>query len=410
MKEVYVGLEITTPKGGILKVISIEKQGRCLCACSICSEDKELFPEQTFSVKRYRLLKGSIPCGCTKIKWSEAQYKVKIKRRCKQTGYVFGGFVGKFKGHTTKLKLFNPVTGNRWETTSLQGYLNTKTVDPVEGKILNRLGSQKTDEYHINNFMSTGKFIEGTIFGRSDNKDKNGCYSYWGYKCPVCSYDEYSEDGTCSGVFIGSQTHLKNGKLSCRCARSYRWSIEQQESKIRKALVGCDSIFTGWVGKWKGDLTKFEWICYEKHICKTSVGKFLSGQRCKICAEASNSFGYYEGRSKEVDYLYIYELKDLPYIKIGRTFNPKVRMRDNSLRISRFYGEDFKLEIKQTLFSADHLSVYNKEQYLLGNTSGSPFSDYKVKIEDGYGSSELLYKEALHLVIENLNNDVNFTP
>lgn len=408
MKEVFEGAEKITPKGGVLRVISVEKYGVCLCTCSICSEDKELFPEGFFKVSRYRLIKGSIPCGCTRIKWSESQYKVRVERRCHETGYISEGFVGDFKGHTTKLKLFNPATGNSWDTTSLHQYINAKTVDPVEGKYLNKIGTQKEDEYHITNFMKTGSFLVNTIFGRSDKKDKSGRNPYWCYKCPVCSYDEYVEEGYCSGIFTGNQSHLKNGKLSCRCAKSYRWSREQRESKIKKELLKIDSSFIEWVGDYKGESTKFKWSCSKNHQCKISVGKFVSGQRCKTCADLSLSFGYYKDREKEEDHLYIYEIVNLPYIKIGRTFTPDTRIKDNYLRISRYYGEDFKLEIKQTLFTSDHLSVYNKEQYLLGNTPNSPFSKYKVSLENGYGSSELLYKEVLPLVIENLNNDINF--
>lgn len=66
----FVGSAFPTPKGGVLKVVgvSIEKSGShalFICECSICSKDRELFPEYFKSLKS-SLIRGQSPCGCSK--------------------------------------------------------------------------------------------------------------------------------------------------------------------------------------------------------------------------------------------------------------------------------------------------------------------------------------------------------
>jgi|TARA_A100001518_G_C1227290_1_gene80729 hypothetical protein len=402
-----VGNQIPTPAGGVLTVVGYTKNVRkqCRCYCSICSEDTELFPDKYFYVNFSALNNGRFPCGCTNYKWNKEQYEVRVKRRCRELGYEFLGFEG-WDNHKTKINLYNPSTGNIWDTTSINQFLSKKTVDPVEGRMLNKIGSSKEDDYHIELFFKSGSFKDGTIFSRSLDKDKGGWYPYWNYKCPVCSKDEYVKAGVCSGIFKGSSTHLKNGKLSCRCAKSYRWSREQREYQILKQLDKCGGKFISWATQdYKND-SMFNWECSEGHLCNTSVDKFLGvGRRCPTCATVNMNFGYYANRVDEVDYLYVYKIEELPYIKIGRTFNPERRLKENVNRILDYYGEDFSLTLEQTLFTAKHGYVYEKEQELLGNTEYNIFSKNKYSVEDSYGSSELLDESMYQFVLDNLRED-----
>ena len=407
-----VGEKFKTPCGGTIIVeeytAGVRKQ--CKCYCSICSKDLELFPEEYFYTSYNSLVKGKFPCACTRYKWNKSQYEVRIKRRCEDLGYSFKGFSGKWCNHKTKLILYNPVTGNTWTTTTINQFLSRKTVDPVIGKELNKSGSIKDYDYHIDKFFSTGNFKEGTIFSKCSEKGKR-YESLWMYQCPVCKEDDYTKNGLCTGIFKASESHFKSGKISCRCSKSYRWSKEQREFDIKRTLDSIQGRFIHWSSENHLSNSKFKWSCNKGHTNISSVGKFLKeGQRCYQCSQEDRSFGLYPQRLSEDDYLYVYLFENLPYIKVGRTFDPARRIQENTKRVEDYYRHIGLKEIKITsrVFKGIHEEVYNKEQHLLGNQGGL-FSEYKYPIEKWYGSSELLYKEAFPLVINDICSDERFS-
>ncbi|AFN39413.1 endonuclease [Aeromonas phage CC2] len=88
----FVGSNFTTDRGGKIVVINkIKKLGRTHFeyTCSICSEDKELYPHP-FSTTKYNLENGNFNCGCSKKKHlTKEQHEILIKRRCEKSGYKF---------------------------------------------------------------------------------------------------------------------------------------------------------------------------------------------------------------------------------------------------------------------------------------------------------------------------------
>lgn len=135
MKKIYkVGWSKITPRGGLLIIVKENEDRSVDLTCSICSEDKELFP-QPFNIKAPSDLKTRCPCACAKVyRWSEYQRAIQIERECEKRGYVFKGFKDTFRGNKTYIKLYNPSTGNLWDGCNIANFLNNKRGDPVEGR------------------------------------------------------------------------------------------------------------------------------------------------------------------------------------------------------------------------------------------------------------------------------------
>ena len=148
--------------------------------------------------------------------------------------------------------------------------------------------------------------------------------------------------------------------------------------------------------EYKNARSKFKWVCNKGHNCETSVANFLRWHRCKTCAELNTGInGFYKDRIHEQDYLYIYKIKGQPYIKVGRTFRPDERLKENQTRINKYYGNR-KHKITQThLFTGTHEEIYNLEQSILSKD----FVVYSVDLDDGYGSSELLHESCYDAVV-----------
>ena len=145
--------------------------------------------------------------------------------------------------------------------------------------------------------------------------------------------------------------------------------------------------------EYKNARSKFKWVCDKGHNCETSVSHFLNMVRCKICN--NGNFGFYKDRIHEQDYLYIYKIKGQPYIKVGRSFQPDERLKQNQTRINKYYGNR-KHKITQThLFTGTHEEIYNLEQSILSKE----FVVHSVDLDDGYGSSELLHESCYDAVV-----------
>ena len=74
--------------------------------CSICSNDRELFPLGYFQITRSHLLAGNRPCGCSPARrWALDEYIVRINRLPGLTYSILGPSTP-FKNNTTKLNCF----------------------------------------------------------------------------------------------------------------------------------------------------------------------------------------------------------------------------------------------------------------------------------------------------------------
>lgn len=115
-----------TKKGGVVTIVAFEEGSptHCLIRCSICHEDKELFPEP-LKCSKYKLKKGQQCCACGKTYyWTEKQYIIRVKRQCDTLGYKFSGWQSKFKGVDTRLNLTCD-RGHKYSP-SIDGFLGSR--------------------------------------------------------------------------------------------------------------------------------------------------------------------------------------------------------------------------------------------------------------------------------------------
>jgi hypothetical protein len=89
----------------------------------------------------------------------------------------------------------------------------------------------------IAKFMATGSYHEGTIFSRSEKISVKSRRPYWSVTCPICSGDEYTRNGLCTGTFTVTGDNLRKGYIPCRCGDKPNFTEEQWLYRINKRLL-----------------------------------------------------------------------------------------------------------------------------------------------------------------------------
>lgn len=175
--------------------------------CSVCAEDNELFGEGYFKSPKGDLLRGQIPCGCSKkvIKTKE-QYAILCKRAARKMGYDFINFIGEWRGRKTNVEIYCSKHGV-WSTAIIQSLVSEASGCPDCGRDRTRDASIKPDSEMIASFFASGGFHPDTKFWRSDRKDNKGWQSYWNVFCPECNENGESFSG-----------NLRAGKRCCGCS------------------------------------------------------------------------------------------------------------------------------------------------------------------------------------------------
>lgn len=247
--------------------------------CSICCKDSELFGDGIFRRSKGELLRGNIPCGCgAAIKWTPEQNRIRAARLCAEKGYTLLSFVGKTAvvmckecGHVFERRL----------TTLVNSACNCSNCVKL-GYIADLPDARRRpDEDFVEEFLSTGRFLDGTKFWRE------GTSKYWSYTCPRCSNDLYAQEGLCSGVFVSDMACLKRGSLSCRCSSKYRWTRQQREYQIQKTITdeGLSYNFVGWANDLSGERGEVILSCAVHGKWKTTAPNFINNEcRCPDCA------------------------------------------------------------------------------------------------------------------------------
>lgn len=164
--------------------------------CNVCSLDKELWPTGSITGPKGSLVKGQIPCGCRRARWKEFQQKVRVERECLKRGYIFNGWVGEFKGNTTKLKLHNPITDNDWETTTIRNFMYGKG-DPIAGGNIKKTNKEATNTVE-KLLIKEGHSFNGWI---TESKEYENIYSNFSWVCNKkhdcdTSYNDFVNKGS----------------------------------------------------------------------------------------------------------------------------------------------------------------------------------------------------------------------
>ncbi|AHK11172.1 hypothetical protein S14_60 [Shewanella sp. phage 1/4] len=402
----FIGEEFTTPKGGIITVVGVvpkvkRKSIIYLLSCSICMQDTELFPHPIESTKG-DLKFGVIPCGCSsRPRWNKEQYRVRIERECVKRGDIkFISFIGDWKYRNTRIKLQCVLDGHTWDNAIMNFLVGNGCPECKRDKI--SMSMIKPDDFMAESFINTNMFIKGTTFTRNTQRiNSSGYKSYWDMYCPICSNDEYTKGGLCSGVFTAASTCFKKGRHPCRCSTKFRWSKEQREYQINKICKEEGVVFIGWTGNYKGTTTPFRWVCASKtHTCTTPIGSFIRGSRCRFCRdELVGHNGYFPERVEDVDYLYFLDFSS-KYLKVGRSFNIDSRLGQLAT-MANIHKTDIKI---LEVLTSNHQTVYDYEQKLLNSLKLRGLTIGKGSGQDGDFSSETADISALAYIKSELKD------
>lgn len=154
--------------------------GKFIVTCSVCSQDKELWPYGSLVVTKGNLLAGKVGCGCSSHpKWKDWQYSIKISRILKNYGFLFLGFHGEYKGRKSKLRIYNPSNKVCWVHSGVDNLIAKGVMCPLDLR-QSRVDLVKVDDsLHIKDFLATGVFTDGTVFKRNKSKYKRSSKGGW---------------------------------------------------------------------------------------------------------------------------------------------------------------------------------------------------------------------------------------
>lgn len=253
---------------------------------------------------------------------------------------------------------------------------------------------EENKEHYLHTRGIPNLYPEGTVFYRDPLKSKT-----WYYVCGDCSKDEYVLNNLCSGVFKMDITHLSAGRKSCRCGKTYKWTLPQRDYQMRSLCKERGQHFIKWVDKSKtSSHCRFEWQCEYGHICEMSVDNYRRGKGCKHCAISTGN-GYFPARRHEDDILYVTKINENKtnpknYFKVGRSFNPSRRMDELRREVKKKDNRDITFYPVVYLFGK-HADIFRIEQEV-----HKVFEDFKPI--NGYGSSELIHNIAFLDVLDYL--------
>lgn len=353
-----LGVTWENKKGNTLRVESIidcRKGGKTYykVSCSECSKDTELFPDG-FEIVKSNIGK-TVPCACTRsYKYTENQYMVKVKRVLDKSNYKFLGWEGEYKESYSYLKVVCNTTGIH-RVVGLTYLLSQDTLPRAD-----RSGNFKEIDDHIETFMETGKYLDGTRFFKGEEE----C---WLMICPKCSYDEYVKNGLCSGVFKTIRGNCLKGSRPCRCSHA-PLSKRQQEFRVGKILKRKGLTFKRFLGEYTGITTLCEFICKDGHINTGTVESIPSRKVCSVCYKKERRLqgdfnGYFPHKASKKDFLYFIRLKD-EYLKVGRAFILDNRFYVQSsciIKEARIKRDQLKII---SVHSGLHQEVYDTEQWV----------------------------------------------
>lgn len=193
-------------KDGQIKVLGWSGYGGTgkwyIVACSTCALDEPLHGTGHFRIKKGDLMKGAIPCACTrKPTWTERQYKVLCERAATVKPFKYLGLAEEFRKGLTYVRLECPTHGV-WETANITRLIHDTTGCPQCGVELVSEFKSKDDQEFINSFFAVGTFHPDTKFHRIDRQDVTGRKPYWVMYCPDCGH---SGEATSSALRLGSR-------------------------------------------------------------------------------------------------------------------------------------------------------------------------------------------------------------
>lgn len=166
--------------------------------CSKCADDGELFGEGFFRTDKSKLIKGSVPCGCSKVpNWTETQMLIRVKRKAKCGNYRIVGWIGDYIGVRTRVALECPEHG---------------TFDHTINNLFRNSGCPKCKNNRISEALmdSEAKVVEeiSDLMASTGHQFIGFAEPYKGHKTKVlsaCSRHGIWDTGTVGGIRKGSR-------------------------------------------------------------------------------------------------------------------------------------------------------------------------------------------------------------
>lgn len=249
----FVGTKFDTPKGGVLTVTGVggKSDTKTLfhLEFSICSNDKELFPDRFTSFKS-NLVKGFVPCGCGLApKWSNEQDLILTNRLLtKKLPNLKAVGVIKEKGKDRKFVLECAVCSSDLELWSYGSITSTKG-HLVSGKIpcgcSGRPRMTPAQDLILINRLLTEKFHHLKAI---DTIEKKGDHRKFILECDTCNKDTELWP---SGSIVSTKWNVVNGEIPCGCTGKPQWSKSQYEVLINRKCIERGYRFQGFVGDWR---------------------------------------------------------------------------------------------------------------------------------------------------------------
>ncbi|AUR94354.1 hypothetical protein NVP1193O_223 [Vibrio phage 1.193.O._10N.286.52.C6] len=388
MSDKWIGYRYSNSKGAEYTVVSFTrtvcKQGVTRkrythyynVECPTCKQDPELFGDGIFEIPLESIKKGKVSCGCgSNPSWTEYQNRIRVSRECDKSGYVFSGWFGDYCKSNTYLNLYNPASGNKWNTTSLYNFLSGFGDPTVKNKV--RVPTvpkvDLTNDPHLGREFPNrrgGKLtIQECIYTKRGNGTNLRSYIL---DCSSCSLDEELFP---YGSITSRLSDLKSGQVPCGCGGKLFMKPFQGDIKIKRVCKDEGLKFLGWdteSGGYERVSSVLKWECKNGHQCSTKFDKFFRcGDRCRQCRDDLQIFnGYMPERAGEKDYLYLLFI-DGKYLKVGRS-----TVMDSRLKFLRSKRQANTKDIKiLKLWTGTHQEVYDIEQELLSEFRSRGFSE-----------------------------------
>lgn len=298
--------------------------------CHVCSKDPELFGEALYKVVKSVIRGGKLPCGCgERARKTPEQYQVLVQRECAARNYslVQIDWTSNKTLSSCYIHYQCNVCSTHNRTTSVTNFLRGTGCKRC-AEIATGDANSKPDDVMIAGFLATGKYKEGTKFSRTGKRTNNGAAKLWDVECPVCSKDEYVQNGLCSGVFTGHSGTLAKGMLSCRCASNHIWTKAQREYNLAKLLVNEPNYkFVGWVGEYKSCRTQMVMNCVDHGDWTVKLNNFISDNstRCPACSGS----GGFDKNERAVVYVLRIRGESAGFTGYGISNHPEKRLADH---------------------------------------------------------------------------------
>lgn len=390
----FVGTTFKTSKGGILTVTGVagkigSNNAVFTLECSVCSEDKELFPDGTITSVKVSLLEGSVPCDCAKKrKWTPEQDLILVNRLLtEKMPHLKAVATIEEKGKDRKFILECNVCSKDAELWPLGCIISTKG-NLVVGQI--PCGCSKNPRWTQSQYET---LVKCECLQRS--------YEFLGFVDGYRGHKTYlrlhnPHNGNTWNTTIND---FLNNNSGCPLeAGLKRWTAQEREGQINNVFKIEGGEFIGWKdGRYKNCYSKFNWLCSEGHSCITSVSNFLNGgKRCTTCVkikqrEEGRMHGYYPARKDEQDNLYIIYFKKGDYIKVGRSFDVDRRIKE-LLKPSNHKRNEIEI---LSIYTGKHQDVYDTEQWIHEELTERGFyhneSDWTVETFDADCKNVLFY-------------------